>query len=151
MEKIEKESKVPSDIYHLQLDRIGQDLIAIAHKDNIDWPYVFAKADNLYHLGDLAQGDVERKENIIDSRVDIVHVTSVEPLENYRLRVRLNNGRKGIFDMSSYLSEGVFIELKDPAYFDRVYIDYGTVVWPHEQDIAPDTIEFELQPEPEPE
>jgi hypothetical protein len=42
----------------------------------------------------------------------------------------------------------VFQELKNPEYFRRAYIDYGTVVWPHEQDIAPDTIEIDLQPEP---
>lgn len=78
----------------------------------------------------------------------MVKVVAVEPLEKYKLRVTLSDGRKGIFDVSPYLDEGVFLEMKDPAYFRRVYVDYGTVVWPHEQDIAPETVEFLLQPEP---
>jgi hypothetical protein len=77
-------------------------------------------------------------------------VTAVEPLENYKLRITLTDGRKGIFDMTPFLDKGVFKELKDTHYFRRVYVDYGTVVWPHEQDIAPETIEMLLQPEPAP-
>ena len=72
-------------------------------------------------------------------------VVAVEPLENYKVRVTLSNGRKGIFDVSQFLNEGVFQELKDPYYFRQVYVDYGTVVWPHEQDIDPELIELELQ------
>jgi hypothetical protein len=78
----------------------------------------------------------------------MIKVVSVEPLDNYKLRLQLSDGRKGIFDVSSYLNMGVFRELKKTDYFRRVYLDYGTVVWPHEQDIAPDTIEMDLQPEP---
>ena len=78
----------------------------------------------------------------------IVKVVSVEPLEDYKLRVKLSNGRKGIFDVSRFVGRGVFTELKDREYFRRVFINYGTVVWPHEQDIAPELIEMELQPDP---
>ena len=75
-------------------------------------------------------------------------VVAVEPLENYKLKVMLSDGRKGIFDVAPYLNSDFFSELKDSRYFRRVYVDYGTAVWPHEQDIAPETIELELQPEP---
>jgi hypothetical protein len=77
----------------------------------------------------------------------VIKVVSVEPIEGYKLRLKLSDGRKGIFDVSLYLDMEVFRELKDPQYFRRVFINYGTVVWPHEQDIAPDTIEVDLQPE----
>jgi hypothetical protein len=78
----------------------------------------------------------------------MIKVKSVEPLADYKLRIILSDGRKGIFDMSPYLDRGVFRELKDPRYFRRAYVGYGTVVWPHEQDVAPDTIKMLLQPEP---
>ena len=79
---------------------------------------------------------------------EIVKVVSVEPLEDYKLRVKLSNGRKGIFDVSKFVGSGVFRELKDPKYFRRVYVDYGTVVSPDEQDIDPELIDMKLQSEP---
>ena len=35
---------------------------------------------------------------------------------------------------------GVFRELHDVNYFRRARAELGTVVWPHEQDICPDTL-----------
>lgn len=35
---------------------------------------------------------------------------------------------------------GVFSELKDPKYFCQVRVLDGTVFWPNEQDICPDTL-----------
>jgi hypothetical protein len=94
---------------------------------------------------------LDNEELEIGSEVaEMVSVIEVEPLENYKLRVSLSNGRKGIFDMSTFLNKGVFNELKDPEYFRRVSVKYDTVVWPHEQDIAPETVEYLLQLEPAP-
>lgn len=77
----------------------------------------------------------------------MVKVVSVEATKNYILRVVLSNNRRGIFDVSPYLEKGVFQELKNPHYFRRAKVAYGAVVWPHEQDFSPETIEYELQPE----
>ena len=38
------------------------------------------------------------------------------------------------------LNFGVFQELQDKHYFKQAKISGGTVVWPHEQDICPDTL-----------
>jgi hypothetical protein len=38
------------------------------------------------------------------------------------------------------LDFGVFRELRDADYFKQVRAEGGTVVWPHEQDICPDTV-----------
>jgi hypothetical protein len=73
---------------------------------------------------------------------------AVEPLEDYKLRVTLLYGRKGIFDFSRLIWQGVFQEIKDPRYFHQVRADFDTVVRPHEQDIDPELIEMELHPEP---
>ena len=74
-------------------------------------------------------------------------VIDVEPLEDYKIRVKLSNGKYGIFDVTPYLESDFFRELKNTRYFFKVYVDYGTVVWPHEQDIAPETIELEMIPD----
>jgi hypothetical protein len=50
------------------------------------------------------------------------------------------NGEKGIYDCSDLLTFGVFQELQEKNYFNKVKILDGTIVWPNEQDICPDTL-----------
>jgi hypothetical protein len=75
----------------------------------------------------------------------MVKVISVQPIENYKLRIVLSDNRKGIFDVSPYLDKGIFQELKDPEYFRLVQAAFGGVAWPREQDFSPETIDQELQ------
>lgn len=67
-------------------------------------------------------------------------VKSVRAQDHYRLALVFTNGERGVFDCHSLLGLGVFQELQDPAYFREARVEYGTVVWPHEQDICPDTL-----------
>ena len=71
-------------------------------------------------------------------------VKRVKPLRDYRLYVELENGRSGIFDVGPYLDRGVFQELKSVDYFNQVYVLFGALTWPNEQDIAPETLVAEL-------
>jgi len=73
-------------------------------------------------------------------------VTTVKPMSGHRIYVELADGRHGLFDLTPYLEHGVFRELKDPAYFNRVGIQWGAVTWPHEQDIAPETLVAQMTP-----
>jgi hypothetical protein len=73
-------------------------------------------------------------------------VKIVKPLPEYRIYVEIENGRKGIFDLKPYLDRGVFRELRDVHYFNQVGILFGAVTWPHEQDIAPETLLAEMTP-----
>jgi len=70
----------------------------------------------------------------------------VKPLSDYRIYVEIEDGRRGVFDMKPYLEFGVFRELKDEHYFNQVGILFGAVTWPHEQDIAPETLIEEMVP-----
>ena len=38
----------------------------------------------------------------------MVKVISVEPMADYKLKIELSNGRKGVFDVSPYIDKGVF-------------------------------------------
>jgi len=67
-------------------------------------------------------------------------VKNVEPLSDYRLRIEFADETVGIFDCRPLLDFGVFTELRDEHYFRQVRAELGTVVWPHEQDICPDTL-----------
>ena len=73
-------------------------------------------------------------------------VKAVQPLPEYRIQIELEDGRNGIFDLKPYLDHGVFSELRDVHYFNQVGILYGAVTWPHEQDIAPETLLAEMIP-----
>ncbi|NOT68693.1 MAG: DUF2442 domain-containing protein [Methylophilaceae bacterium] len=73
-------------------------------------------------------------------------VKTVEPLPDFRIYVEIENGRKGIFDLKPDLNHGVFRELQDNHYSNRVGILFGTITWPNEQDIAPKTLLSEMLP-----
>ena len=67
-------------------------------------------------------------------------VVAVTPTDDFKLEITFTNGETGVFDCSHLLNFGVFKELEDLDYFKRAFVDGGTVVWPHEQDICPDTL-----------
>ncbi len=67
-------------------------------------------------------------------------VSVVSTINDYKLDLMFTNGEHGIYDCSGLLGFGVFKELKDPHYFEQVQVVDGTVAWPHEQDICPDTL-----------
>jgi hypothetical protein len=69
--------------------------------------------------------------------LDVVHV---EPLSEYKLSLEFENHEKRIFDVTPYLEMGVFRQLKDKSIFSRAFFDGGTVMWPGEIDIAPETL-----------
>ncbi len=67
-------------------------------------------------------------------------VTSVEVRENHHLELQFNTGETRLFDARPYLDRGVFQRLKDPALFQQAYVTFGTVCWPGNLDIAPETL-----------
>lgn len=69
--------------------------------------------------------------------LDIVKVT-VEP--DYMLLIEFENGEKRVFDMSPYMDKEPFVQLKGSPLFAMASVEYGTVVWPGNIDIAPDTL-----------
>jgi len=74
-------------------------------------------------------------------------ISGVAPADDYKLRLIFTNGERGIYDCSSLLDFGVFMELGDKNYFKQVKVSDGTVVWPHEQDICPDTLYLDSEKE----
>jgi len=64
----------------------------------------------------------------------------VAPLENYRLALIFDNNRRGIFDLSSYLSDPYFSRLKDKNLFRSVKVNPLTVEWANGIDLCPDEL-----------
>ncbi len=73
----------------------------------------------------------------METLLDVVKV-KVEP--GYLLRLEFENGEKRVFDMSAYMDKRPFVRIKDFSLFALAKVDYGTVVWPGNIDIAPETL-----------
>jgi len=56
------------------------------------------------------------------------------------LVIVFKNDETKLYDCKPLLDFGIFQELKDLNYFFKAKAEHGTVVWPHEQDICPDTL-----------
>ena len=67
-------------------------------------------------------------------------VIAVETLPDYCLLITFEHDEKKCFDMKPYLHATVFQPLKDVSFFNLARIDYGTVVWSKDIDIAPETL-----------
>jgi hypothetical protein len=67
-------------------------------------------------------------------------IKSVQAQPGYQLDLVFTSGETGIYDCRPLLNFGVFAELQDEAYFRSAQVVNGTVAWPHEQDICPDTL-----------
>ena len=67
-------------------------------------------------------------------------IQKVTPGPDHTLLLEFTNGESGTYDCSPLLDFGIFTELRDANYFNRVFVLDGTVAWPHDQDICPDTL-----------
>ena len=70
-------------------------------------------------------------------------IVAVRPLENHGLHLRFEDGVEGVVDVAQLVQfTGVFEQLKDPLYFQRVLVDpeLGTICWPNEADLDPDVL-----------
>jgi hypothetical protein len=67
-------------------------------------------------------------------------VTRVVPREDYSLELWFNTGDHRLFDARPYLNRGVFTRLQDFALFKQAFVALGTVCWPGNIDIAPETL-----------
>lgn len=69
--------------------------------------------------------------------LDIVKVT---PAEHRWLLLDFENGEKRRFDMLPLLDQTPWSRIKTAALFERAFVDNGTVAWPGNIDIAPETL-----------
>lgn len=73
-------------------------------------------------------------------------VTGVKPLGNYCLELLFANHERKVFDVKPYLTIGIFQELQDEAVFNGIKAFNGSIVWPNDLDLDPDTLYLDSQP-----
>ncbi|WP_299437275.1 DUF2442 domain-containing protein [uncultured Rhodospira sp.] len=69
-----------------------------------------------------------------------VDVIAVRPLPEYCLELDYANGERRRFDMRPLLAMTPWTAIAAPALFKRVRVEHGTVAWPGEIDVAPETL-----------
>lgn len=70
----------------------------------------------------------------------LLDVVSVVAEKDYTLLLVFENGAQRRFDMKPLLDKKPFSRLKDSPLFLKATVAYGTVVWPGNIDIAPETL-----------
>ena len=73
----------------------------------------------------------------------VTRITSVTPLEDFRVRLIFADGSEKTVDLGPLLEGPIFEPLKnDPARFREVRVDpdFGGLEWPNGADICPDLL-----------
>ena len=73
-------------------------------------------------------------------------VRTVEPLPHYRLLLEFTNAERRLFDLTPYLSKGIFQRLREPSLFGAARVVAGSVEWPGDIDLSYDTLYLESDP-----
>ncbi len=67
-------------------------------------------------------------------------VIQAEYRGGYTIHLTFNDGVETTMDFAEWLEGLVFEPLKEVDYFQRFFLDGGTVAWPNGADIAPETL-----------
>ncbi len=70
-------------------------------------------------------------------------ILAVEPIKPSILKITFSSNEVKYFDVSKYWNSSFFKELQNWDYFKTVKASGRTVEWPHEQDMAPETLYLE--------
>ncbi len=70
----------------------------------------------------------------------IPYIIKAEYRGGYRIRVVFSEGTEKTINFEEWLEGPVFEPLEDAGYFQRFFLDGGTVSWPNGADIAPETL-----------
>jgi len=68
------------------------------------------------------------------------HVIGADYRGGFRIHLTFNDLSEGTVDFRPWLEEPIFEPLKDPAHFQKFFLEGGTVAWPNGADIAPETL-----------
>ena len=70
----------------------------------------------------------------------LLDVVKVEAGVDHTLLLEFENGERRRFDVTFLLDKRPFDRLRNAGLFAMARVDYGTVVWPGNIDIAPETL-----------
>ena len=80
----------------------------------------------------------------------MIRIRKVEPLDHFRVRIELTNGKQKTIDLEPFLHGPIFEPLRrDVTLFQSVKVDkeLGTIVWDNGADIDPDVLIGKQRPD----
>ncbi|PIX96101.1 MAG: DUF2442 domain-containing protein [Hydrogenophilales bacterium CG_4_9_14_3_um_filter_63_34] len=75
----------------------------------------------------------------------LLKIEQADALSPFHIRLRFNDGRTGEVDIHPLFEEGaagIFRALRDAAVADDFRLEYGTLCWPGDLDVAPEYLYF---------
>ena len=78
----------------------------------------------------------------------MIKLVTVKAIDNYTLELGYSNSEMCLFDVKPYLGFGIFIELKDLAYFKSVTTKFDSISWQNGQDFSPEMLYLRSHPIP---
>ncbi len=80
------------------------------------------------------------------TELPLIKVTKAEPVGGHRLRLRFSDGSSGERDFADIVAgdRPMLEPLRDPAYFARVFVEFGAPTWPNGYDLAPNALHAEM-------
>lgn len=70
----------------------------------------------------------------------LLDVVNVQPGPHYTLLLEFENGEMRSFNMTPYMEQKPWVRLKPEPLFRRAHVEHGTVAWPGNIDIDPETL-----------
>jgi peptidase E len=70
----------------------------------------------------------------------LLDIVRVQPGPHYTLTLEFENGEKRRFNMEPYMEQKPWLRIKSAPLFQRAFVENGTVAWPGNVDIDPETL-----------
>jgi hypothetical protein len=76
----------------------------------------------------------------------MIKIVDAEHLHDTVIRLTFNDGMTGDYDLAPIVGrDGPMVQpLRDPAYFQRFFLELGALAWPNGLDLSPAAIHREL-------
>lgn len=76
--------------------------------------------------------------------MDLIRVIEIEPRGELKLKIAFSDGLSGVLDFSHFLTGGIFLSLREPSLFTTASVQYGTIVWQGDVDMAPEYLHTKM-------
>jgi hypothetical protein len=81
-----------------------------------------------------------RRSNEVPDMNSLPSVIKAKYDGEFRIHLTFSDSTEGTVDFASWLQGPIFEPLYDRSYFQKFFVDGGTVAWPNGADIAPETL-----------